>query len=287
VHDYDSDVSSYVQQVHGWMDSTGHSNYPLWLSEWGTYTGGYDNVSTGVKLIINNLIRMSGGTSSQVNGSHLFSFYDWNGFSGKLQNFQGLVDASGDKRASYYTLRMAVRALLGRPAHLHQQHQQQQPRHLAHRPGAADKARQHSRRTVYATRGLHRSPLHARTITTSFRRRIPQPDLPAETSRRTMERRQYRCGHLLVASLKDTGGSNRVARTQRGGRFTAIRVDGRWPGWSAAARGLRVRSPGRVAADTVTVRDSKRFAEPLALPGSCPLYVRDQWISRTHDRILR
>jgi hypothetical protein len=113
VHDYDSDVSSYVQQVHGWMDSTGHSNYPLWLSEWGTYTGGYDNVSTGVKLIINNLIRMSGGTSSQVNGSHLFSFYDWNGFSGKLQNFQGLVDASGAKRASYYTLRMAVRALLG------------------------------------------------------------------------------------------------------------------------------------------------------------------------------
>ena len=69
--------------------------------------------------------------------------------------------------------------------------------------------------------------------------------------------------------------------------FTAIRVDGRWPGWSAAGRGLGVRSPGRVAADTVTVRDSKRFAEPLALPGSCPLYVRDQWISRTRARTVR
>jgi hypothetical protein len=39
-------------------------------------------------------------------------------------------------------------------------------------------------------------------------------------------------------------------------------------------------------AGPVTVGDSKRFAEPLALPRSCPPYVRDQWISRTHDRIL-
>jgi hypothetical protein len=39
-------------------------------------------------------------------------------------------------------------------------------------------------------------------------------------------------------------------------------------------------------ANTVTVRDSKRFAEPLALPRFCPLYVRDQWVSRINDRIL-
>src|SRR6266571_5394221 len=36
---------------------------------------------------------------------------------------------------------------------------------------------------------------------------------------------------------------------------------------------------------TVTVRDSKRFAEPLAMPRFCPPYVRDQWTSRTQDRI--
>ena len=108
---------------------------------------------------------------------------------------------------------------------------------------------------------------------------------PAETSRRTMGRRANRCRHLLVASWKDTAAANWGARPQRDGRFTAIWVDGRWPRWSAAARGLGVSCLGR-AADTVTVRDSKRFAEPLALPGSCPLYVRDQWISRTHDRIL-
>src|SRR5216683_6859750 len=75
-----------------------------------------------------------------------------------------------------------------------------------------------------------------------------------------------------------------------GGRFATIRVDGRWPGWHAwgcrGGRGLGVRRPGRVAANTVTVRDSKRFAEPLALPRSCPPYVRDQWFGRTHDRIL-
>lgn len=113
IHDYNSDVSSYVETVHGWMDSTGHGDYPLWLSEWGTYRGGYDKASTGIKLIVNNLIRMSGGPSDQVYGSHVFTFYDWNGFSGGFQNFQGLVDANGNKRASYYALRMAVRALLG------------------------------------------------------------------------------------------------------------------------------------------------------------------------------
>jgi hypothetical protein len=113
IHTYNSDVSGYVEQVHGWMNSTGHGNYPLWLSEWATYRGGYDKASTGVKLIINNLMRMSGGPADHVDGSHLFTFYDWNGFSGGFQNFQGLVDGNGNRRASFYGLRMAVRALLG------------------------------------------------------------------------------------------------------------------------------------------------------------------------------
>jgi hypothetical protein len=76
---------------------------------------------------------------------------------------------------------------------------------------------------------------------------------------------------------------------QRTGPFATIRIDERWPCWHArgccGGRGLGVRGPCRVAADTVTVRDSKRFAEPLALPGSCPLHVREQWISRIHTRI--
>ena len=76
-----------------------------------------------------------------------------------------------------------------------------------------------------------------------------------------------------------------------GAQITAL---AKWEQGSSPAGLMRMsRRPGPwcspswpVAADTVTVRDSKRFAEPLALPRSCPLYVRDQWISRTHDRIV-
>jgi hypothetical protein len=46
-------------------------------------------------------------------------------------------------------------------------------------------------------------------------------------------------------------------------------------------------SAGPASANTVTVRDGKRCAEPLALARSCPLYVRDQPTRRTRDRDLR
>jgi hypothetical protein len=59
-----------------------------------------------------------------------------------------------------------------------------------------------------------------------------------------------------------------------------------WRGGQRRGRGLGVRRPDQVTDNTVTVRDSKRFAEPLALPRSCPLYVRKQWIRRTYDPIL-
>jgi hypothetical protein len=58
------------------------------------------------------------------------------------------------------------------------------------------------------------------------------------------------------------------ARMQRH-RSHGVRRGNRWPGI------------------TVTVRDSKRFAEPLALPRSCPPYVRDQPTRRMRDRKLR
>jgi len=50
--------------------------------------------------------------------------------------------------------------------------------------------------------------------------------------------------------------------------------------------GPGIRARGRVTGNTVTIRDRKGFAGPLALPRSCPPYVRDQWVSRTHDRML-
>src|SRR5215472_4875081 len=75
---------------------------------------------------------------------------------------------------------------------------------------------------------------------------------------------------------------------RRTGPFATARVDGRWPGWHPdGCRGSRalVFAVQAVGGYAVTLGDSKRFAGPLALLRSCPPYVRDQWTSRTHDRI--
>ena len=113
IHNYNSDITSYTQQVHGWMNADGKANAPLWLSEWATYRGGYQNAGTGVKTIINNLIRGSRPGNDYIYGSHLFTFYDWDGFSGGFQNFQGLVGPTGTRLASFFALRMGARALNG------------------------------------------------------------------------------------------------------------------------------------------------------------------------------
>jgi hypothetical protein len=55
---------------------------------------------------------------------------------------------------------------------------------------------------------------------------------------------------------------------------------------NSARPGLRCSRRGRVEVEPVTVRDSKRFTEPLAVPRSCPLYVRDHETCRTHGRVL-
>ena len=91
--------------------------------------------------------------------------------------------------------------------------------------------------------------------------------------------------------MASPGVANRVAG--REARGSVCHRKSRWAGGQAGTRadaatpGPRCSPSWPGAANTVTVRDSKRFGEPLALPRSCPPYVRDQWISRTHDRILR
>jgi hypothetical protein len=113
IHDYNSDVRSYVESAHGWLNADGYPNDPVWLSEWATYRGGYQNASKGVSLVLKNLIYMSYPGNDYVYGSHLFTFYDWAGFSGGFQNFQGLVAADGTRTSSFYALQMATRALVG------------------------------------------------------------------------------------------------------------------------------------------------------------------------------
>jgi hypothetical protein len=66
-----------------------------------------------VNLLFNNLIRGSRSGNDYINGSHVFTFYDWDGFHGGFQNFEGLVDRDGNRRSSYYAMRLANRALVG------------------------------------------------------------------------------------------------------------------------------------------------------------------------------
>lgn len=108
VHNYDQDVAPYIQQVRRWMQTSPQAHAPLWIGEWGTYTTGYDNLGFSLNLL-KNMIRMAQPGASYVDGSHLFSLYDW----GQEGAFEGLIDAEGDRRLSYYTFRMGIRALQG------------------------------------------------------------------------------------------------------------------------------------------------------------------------------
>lgn len=113
IHNYNSDITGYTQQVHGWMNANGKGSAELWLSEWATYRGGYDGESLAIKTVVNNMIRGSRPGNDHIDGSHLFTFYDWDGFSGGFQNFEGLVDKDGNRLATYYAVRLANRALVG------------------------------------------------------------------------------------------------------------------------------------------------------------------------------
>ena len=106
-HLYDSSINNYVEQVHTWMNEAGRSNYPIWLTEWGTYTGNrYNSVPFGISLI-NNLIYGSRPGNDYVYGSQIFSLYDY----GKAP--LGLISYTGVRRPDYYAMRMGIRALQG------------------------------------------------------------------------------------------------------------------------------------------------------------------------------
>jgi hypothetical protein len=106
-HLYDSSINNYVEQVHAWMNEAGRSNYPVWLTEWGTYTSNkYNSVPFGISLI-NNLISGSRPGNEYVYGSQIFSLYDWG------RAALGLISYTGVRRPDYYAMRMGIRALQG------------------------------------------------------------------------------------------------------------------------------------------------------------------------------
>lgn len=106
IHNYERDISDYVRQVREWMQGTIHENSPLWLGEWGTYTGGYDDLGFSLDLV-KNMLQISRPGPTHVEGSHLFALYDWG------NDLEGLVTADGRRRLSYYAFRLGIRALQG------------------------------------------------------------------------------------------------------------------------------------------------------------------------------
>ncbi len=109
IHTYDADLSGYVSRVRQGMNDRGFAAMPIWVGEWGSYQGGYETMSLALKLL-KNLIRTSQPGDSYVEGSHLFSLYDWQLDWGTIQ---GLINREGDRQLSYYALRMGIRALQG------------------------------------------------------------------------------------------------------------------------------------------------------------------------------
>lgn len=107
IHNYDLDISNYTRRVRQAMSKTALANAPLWLGEWGTFKGGYDDVAFSVNLI-KNLMRGC-LPETYVYGSHIFSLYDW----GKQGGFKGLIGWDQKRTLSYYAMRMGIRALQG------------------------------------------------------------------------------------------------------------------------------------------------------------------------------
>ena len=108
IHDYDNDITAYVTRVRGWMSSSAFATAPLWLSEWSTYQEGqYANASFSVSNIVRNLIIGCQPGNTHVDGSHLFSLYDWGTGS------YGLIGHGRVPRSGYYAMRLAIRGLQG------------------------------------------------------------------------------------------------------------------------------------------------------------------------------
>jgi hypothetical protein len=110
-----SQLADGIRYAHDQMQKTGHGNFPLWLTEWGSYDEqtkaqkidphGNDNEPFAVR-IINNLIEFSRPSKDHVQGSHYYIWQD-GGYG------DGILDQHGNKRTVYYALRLATRALRG------------------------------------------------------------------------------------------------------------------------------------------------------------------------------
>lgn len=107
-HDFGDDPSGRINEVHQIMNEAGQGDRQLWLTEWGPNFKGADSflkVSNGV-LMIKNLIRMSWPGDQYVYGNHLVNLYD-------SPTRPYLIGPDGERRVTYYAMRMGIRALQG------------------------------------------------------------------------------------------------------------------------------------------------------------------------------
>ena len=101
-----------IHYAHDQMQQAGHSDFPLWLTEWGSYDAqaqwshSGDNDQPFAVRMINNLIEFSQPGSDHVDGSHYYIWQDGG-------DSDGILDQYGNKRTVYYALQLAVQALQG------------------------------------------------------------------------------------------------------------------------------------------------------------------------------
>ncbi|MHC4479977.1 MAG: glycosyl hydrolase [Planctomycetota bacterium] len=106
VHTYAWDLQQFIRRMHRMLEDAGRPDYPLWISEWGTYSESYDGLDVSLSIVA-NLLRGSQPDHDYLYGSHIFSLYEWG------ESMDGLVREDGRPALAYYAMRLATRALQG------------------------------------------------------------------------------------------------------------------------------------------------------------------------------
>lgn len=106
-HNYGNGGSTEAVTVHDWMNQYGTDaqHEEFYLSEWGTYRGGYDTVGNACKWT-GFIMKHSLNDAGHIDGSAVFSMYEWG-------TMDGLVGDTGYKKQMFYAMRLVNRALQG------------------------------------------------------------------------------------------------------------------------------------------------------------------------------
>jgi hypothetical protein len=100
-----SDLEAAIDDVRGQITAHNPDGViePLWVSEYGNFSSNaYDNLREAIRTAQQLMIF----SDKEVQGVHIFTFYDWGGS-------PGLVKASGTPTETYYSYRLMIRGLIG------------------------------------------------------------------------------------------------------------------------------------------------------------------------------